>query len=229
MKIMITRILLLASVSTANAGLFSPDNYDDCVLDKIGDAQTLQAIKVVKTACRNKFPYKTVITPEKNKLYKDGSVLAQADEFLRSLDEPVKSREFLLGEASSALYGKAYLYDQLDALMCASRGEGKPNKEGEARDYLVSKFRYLGITHDVLNEMRSKMQPIIANASSVIKSRSTYEQRDSKCDVTRKDMMKMYLTTKDYMDCLILGGTCSNERSIMNMADVRTKLGVKLK
>jgi hypothetical protein len=36
--------------------LFGPNNYDDCILANIKDAQNPQAVLVVKNACRSKFP-----------------------------------------------------------------------------------------------------------------------------------------------------------------------------
>lgn len=43
----------------AQAGLFGPSNYDECVLDGVKDAKTDMAARLVAQACRNKFPVKT--------------------------------------------------------------------------------------------------------------------------------------------------------------------------
>lgn len=50
---------LLCATGVAQAGLFGPSNYDECVLDGVKDAKTETAARMVAQACRNKFPMKT--------------------------------------------------------------------------------------------------------------------------------------------------------------------------
>lgn len=53
----VASILLLNNVSQAQAwNLFGPNNYDDCVLANIKDAQNPAAVYMVREACRSKFP-----------------------------------------------------------------------------------------------------------------------------------------------------------------------------
>ena len=42
--------------SLSNAGLFGPDNYEDCILEGVKDAKTDLAVKLVMSACLDKFP-----------------------------------------------------------------------------------------------------------------------------------------------------------------------------
>lgn len=56
-KIIVTAILFLASASVS-AGWFGPDNYDDCVLEKMKGQETKAAIIHARKACRKKFPEK---------------------------------------------------------------------------------------------------------------------------------------------------------------------------
>lgn len=55
MKTSIFAALILIS-STANAGWFGPDNYDDCILESIKPSMAKEAVFAVKNACRSKFP-----------------------------------------------------------------------------------------------------------------------------------------------------------------------------
>lgn len=61
----------------ANAGLFGPSNYDECVLDGVKDAKTEMAARLVAQACRNKFPLKSEPTQQRMWIdvgfYKQGS------------------------------------------------------------------------------------------------------------------------------------------------------------
>jgi hypothetical protein len=49
-------IVLAVLMGHANAGLFGPSNYDDCILDGVKQAKTDLAVQAVYQSCRNKFP-----------------------------------------------------------------------------------------------------------------------------------------------------------------------------
>ena len=56
MKQFIHLFILLNIFNIAHAGIFGPDNYEECVLDKMkGQAKNL--IYVARKACEKKFPY----------------------------------------------------------------------------------------------------------------------------------------------------------------------------
>jgi hypothetical protein len=48
--------LLIMLSSNCDAGLFSPKNYDDCILDGVKSAKTDLAVRAVYESCRSKFP-----------------------------------------------------------------------------------------------------------------------------------------------------------------------------
>ncbi len=56
MKLAIPLFIFFNILNTAHAGIFGPDNYEECVLDKMkGQAKNL--IYVARKACEKKFPY----------------------------------------------------------------------------------------------------------------------------------------------------------------------------
>jgi hypothetical protein len=56
MKLSLFVALLIMLVSNCYAGLFSPKNYDDCILDGVKSAKTDLAVRAVYESCRSKFP-----------------------------------------------------------------------------------------------------------------------------------------------------------------------------
>ena len=55
-RLAIPLLIFLNILNTAHAGIFGPDNYEECVLDKMkGQAKNL--IYVARKACEKKFPY----------------------------------------------------------------------------------------------------------------------------------------------------------------------------
>ena len=56
-------VLIVFSGNTY-AGLFGPDNYEDCVLEGIKDAKTDLAVKLVINTCLDKFPPETKVNPK---------------------------------------------------------------------------------------------------------------------------------------------------------------------
>lgn len=57
MKYRLTVAVTFACLSgLAQAGLFGPSNYDDCVLEGVKNAKTDAAVSAVISACTNKFP-----------------------------------------------------------------------------------------------------------------------------------------------------------------------------
>lgn len=58
-------ILLIYYVPTSNAGLFGPNNYEECIEDVIKSARTESATELGKDNCLNKY-----IQPEFDKRYK---------------------------------------------------------------------------------------------------------------------------------------------------------------
>jgi len=58
--------LFLVIPPSALAGWFSPDNYDDCILDSMVNINNATAAKFAARSCRNKFPNQnTTITSAK--------------------------------------------------------------------------------------------------------------------------------------------------------------------
>ena len=51
-------LIFLVLLQSANAGLFGPSTFEDCVLENIKGVSQPQKIGVVKKMCRNKFPLK---------------------------------------------------------------------------------------------------------------------------------------------------------------------------
>ena len=49
-------VIYLASFGTAEAGLFGPDNYDECILKGMRGVVSDVAARAIQDACRNKFP-----------------------------------------------------------------------------------------------------------------------------------------------------------------------------
>ena len=49
--------LLFLTSNIALADWFGPDNYEDCVLDLIGDAKTESSAALIQSTCRAKFPH----------------------------------------------------------------------------------------------------------------------------------------------------------------------------
>lgn len=56
MKQFILLFILLNIFNIAHAGIFGPDNYEECVLDKM-KGQSKNLIHVARKACEKKFPY----------------------------------------------------------------------------------------------------------------------------------------------------------------------------
>lgn len=53
-------VFFLMLSSSANSGLFGPDNYDECLLDKM-KGQSKNMRQTVNKICERKFPYEKVI------------------------------------------------------------------------------------------------------------------------------------------------------------------------
>ena len=58
-RTLILVLFLVISISSANASLFGPDNYEDCILEAIPTAKTDLAVTLVMDSCRAKFPSKS--------------------------------------------------------------------------------------------------------------------------------------------------------------------------
>jgi len=58
MKTLLLTVLFVLSGNTY-AGLFGPDNYEDCILEGVKDAKTDLAVQLVRSACLDKFPPET--------------------------------------------------------------------------------------------------------------------------------------------------------------------------
>lgn len=71
---LIIAILIYSASANIFAGIFSPSNYDDCILDGIKTAKTDLAIGAVYRACRSKFPEDKSSIPKNGicKIYWDG-------------------------------------------------------------------------------------------------------------------------------------------------------------
>ena len=66
MKFAITLLVLLMP-SMASAGFFGPDNYEECVLDKMkGQSKTM--IHTARKACERKFPYEQELSYYRDKI-----------------------------------------------------------------------------------------------------------------------------------------------------------------
>ena len=74
MKLSLFASLLILLASNCYAGLFSPKNYDDCILDGVKSAKTDLAVRAVYESCRNKFPEGVSGTKRSNtcEIYWDG-------------------------------------------------------------------------------------------------------------------------------------------------------------
>jgi len=62
MKKLLTVLIVLSG--NTYAGLFGPDNYEDCILEGLKDAKTDLAVKLVNRACFDKFPSNTAPPPK---------------------------------------------------------------------------------------------------------------------------------------------------------------------
>ena len=70
MHVKIISAVLLCSVNAAQAGIFGPANYDECILENLKNASTPAAVATMKTACSNKFPNKNSAAPQGVRLCK---------------------------------------------------------------------------------------------------------------------------------------------------------------
>jgi hypothetical protein len=66
-------IIVILSTNTAYAGWFGPDNYEDCILEKMR-GQHKNMIHTARIACEKSFPYEKIIY---NKKYNDGNIFAK--------------------------------------------------------------------------------------------------------------------------------------------------------
>lgn len=54
--VFLVTIVCFAASGAANAGLFGPDNYDECILKGMKGVVSDVAARAIQSACRNKFP-----------------------------------------------------------------------------------------------------------------------------------------------------------------------------
>ncbi len=67
-RLVMTLVAVLA-VPSANAGIFGPDNYDECMLDYLKGEENKTLIRLrdyASSACETKFPYEKDITSMKD-------------------------------------------------------------------------------------------------------------------------------------------------------------------
>jgi hypothetical protein len=61
------KILLLIAITPIQANAWWFGNYDDCVLDNMKEGLSVAGVNAVKTACRNKYPFKQKPLSEQEK------------------------------------------------------------------------------------------------------------------------------------------------------------------
>lgn len=76
-RTLILVIFFVISIRSADASLFGPDNYEDCILEAVPTAKTDLAVKLVMTTCRAKFPSKATTKTRKKPEEPSGNPLGE--------------------------------------------------------------------------------------------------------------------------------------------------------
>ena len=71
MKFLFMSLSFFTIINVSYAGLFGPQNYDECILDKIDKMKNEAGVKALKDACFSKFTLNQKDTWENKKLRAD--------------------------------------------------------------------------------------------------------------------------------------------------------------
>lgn len=77
MKLVIVMLVFFTNINISYAGLFGPQTYDECILEKIDKMKNEEAVQALKEACTSKF------TLNKKETWKDKKIRAEKDKVLK--------------------------------------------------------------------------------------------------------------------------------------------------